>query len=141
SLVDQRDLAIEPGGLSALVGTGGAVYRVVLATGTVSQVGAFGGGCGFTSYLSGLALEADGGTALVTRECPSQVVRLNLTTGGVTTVASGFQPFNGIAIESGGASAVVTQASGRLMRVELATGAITALANDLPALGLPRLDA
>jgi sugar lactone lactonase YvrE len=139
TLGNPEGVVIEPGGTTALVstGTGGSVARVNLASGAVlANFGAPNGSCGFATYTLGLALESSGTTVLVVHQCPSQLLRLDTTTGVYTTVASGFNAPSFVAIAPGGSSAFVTEAAegGRVDWVNLSAGQITVVA---PAVGTP----
>lgn len=134
-------VAVEASGTTAIVtdncggfiGTGCAdnrIARVDLTTGLATAITPAGGGLGQSSY--DLAIEASGTTALVAQTDTNghgSVVRLDLTNGNMTTLATLSTSAVGIAIESGGATAIVT--GGRVIsRVNLGTGLVTTVLNN-----------
>lgn len=98
---------------------------------------------------AGFALEADAGTALFvdcfgSATCMDGVGRLgrvNLSSGAVTTLATGFTAPAGVAVEASGAFALITDcggggafgctSAGRLLRVALGTGATSLIVGAL----------
>jgi predicted GH43/DUF377 family glycosyl hydrolase/sugar lactone lactonase YvrE len=142
SLMLPAGLAIEAGGASVLVTDcgsyssclSGRLVRVTLATGTITAITPVSLGLAFPA---GIAIEAGGTTALVAVQSQpyqspnydqgtvGKLLRVQLASGGATTLALPFVPYS-IAIESGGATALVGSSS-NLSRVNLATGATTGL--------------
>ena len=77
---------------------------------------------------SQIAIESGGTTALVIEG--RELSRLELSTGAVTTIASGLTSITDIAIESSGKSALLTDYdAGQLLRVDLTNGAVTTIAS------------
>jgi chitodextrinase len=126
-------LVLEPGEATALalhLGTPGNLLRIDLATGAVTEV------VGNLQCGSDLALEPSGTTALIVEDAANRLIRVDLTDGSFTVVASDFVPGDppfgcsgmpaSVSLEAGGASALVG-GGGPLFRVDLATGAKTEL--------------
>jgi sugar lactone lactonase YvrE len=132
-----RGVAIEPGGASALVTGSGQIVRIVLATGTLTEMYAYP-----TPNLAGIALESGGGFALIADTNLGRIVRVAVTSNIQTlapsrqSLASFIDPW-GVAIEAGGATALVADCSpaataapcndGRVVRADLATGVLTSV--------------
>ncbi|HSN13874.1 MAG TPA: hypothetical protein VLT61_04530 [Anaeromyxobacteraceae bacterium] len=131
-----RDLAIEPGGATALVVDANGLTRVTLATGAIVRIPT-------TPALvnpHGLAL-IDAATALVTdcgdASCANgRLLRVDLSAGTATRITqaiSGIGDPRGVLLEAGGLTALLVERSGpgRLLRVTLAGGAMTTIVSGL----------
>lgn len=111
------DMALEPGGDTALVSTmDGFVVRVDVTTRLITGVVASG-----LMGPAGIAIEDGGEQVLVVERDAGRLVRLSTTTGAATTVADGLDYPQGVAILPGGAEVLVSEGGG-LRRVTLADG-------------------
>ncbi|MCC6620011.1 MAG: Ig-like domain-containing protein [Deltaproteobacteria bacterium] len=120
----------------------GRVLSVDLGTGAATHLNA-------GSYLkapAAVAVEASGATALVAARDAGRLVRVNLTSGNVSIVATDLPRVEGVAIEAGGATALVSYGP-FTARVHLARGTheqLVAVSNtccNIPALADVALEA
>lgn len=125
-----QDVVIESGGKTALLVEEGAwgrpprLLRVDLTDGTFTTLATL---KELYFSISGLAIEPGGDSALVTAGA-TDLVRVNLADGSVTTVTKLLQGAVSVAIESGGATALVSGYHPYLHRVDLTSGAVTVVA-------------
>ncbi len=141
-----QDLAIEPGGRTALVAdcvAGARLVRVDLQSLRATATVALGAGDQRGYCATAVAVEPSGASALVAygrrgfQGADGQLLRVDLGSGATTVVATGLTHARGLAIESAG-SAVLSedlpgQQAQRLVRVDLASGAISPIVPSLRA--------
>jgi sugar lactone lactonase YvrE len=130
------DVAVEAGGATALVSEAGTnhLLRVTLSSGAITVVST-------TCCSRGIAIESGGATAIAIGG--AGLVRVNLTTGAVTSVATitggpcGFTDYEyRLALVSATTAAVVQGCPNQLSLVNLTTGVVTPLTSEL-AFGEP----
>ena len=125
-----QDVVIESGGKTALLVEQGGwegpprLLRVDLTDGTSTTIATL---KDLYFSISGLAIEPGGDGALVTAGA-TDLVRVNLADGSVTTVTKLLQGAVSVVIESGGATALVGGAD--LYRVDLRSGAVTVVSSE-----------
>jgi hypothetical protein len=140
SLGNPYDIAIEAGGVTALVttklGSNAQLVRVNLSTGTVTPLAAlYPLSTSLPSGLGGLSIKPGGTAALVT--ILTGLKQVDLTTGAVTVIpyqTAACSVAWGIAALPDGANALMGcgMSSPNLVAVNLTTGALTSVAGQLP---------
>jgi sugar lactone lactonase YvrE len=137
------DIAVEAGGATALVADNSAwnfpLYRVDLTTGDKTSITDLGSCCEGPENAN-IAIEPGGASVLVLSAAFGTIRRVDLSSGVITTVASGLTGPVGLRLEPDATTALVTEnhwtGIKRLVRVDLNTGKFTVL---LSALGEPQL--